>query len=73
MAAGIANRSTFRFPGHPAPVSRGNRLNPWEGAARPLAQATTAPHAGVGTDLFAEVLANIHQIIRGERPVPVHG
>jgi len=73
MAAGIANRPSFRFPGHPAPVSRGNRPTAREGAARPLPQATAAPHVGVGADLFAEVLANIHQIIRGERPVPVQG
>lgn len=61
--------ASFRFPGHPAPLTRQTRLNPWGDVARPMAQTAKPPAAGVGRDLFDEVIANIHGIIRGELPV----
>lgn len=73
MAASLSNRSSLRFPGNPAPVNRGLRTAASGDGTRPLPRTATPPHTEVGSELFAEVLANIRQIIRGERPVPVAG
>lgn len=74
MATSFSNRSSLRFPGNPAPVSRGLRTTTARAdVARPRTQTAAPSHAEAGSELFAEVLANIRHIIRGERPVPVAG
>jgi len=64
MAAPSAKSATFRFPGHPASLSRQSPRNVWGAAVGPHARATR-----VGKDLYEEVLANIHRIIaQGAQP-----
>ena len=69
MSASFARRTSLRFPGHPAPAARQARPLPQGDTARPRRQAANGPAAGVGKDLFAEVISNIQSIIRGDRPV----
>lgn len=69
MSTSLASRTSFRFPGHPAPVPRRAGLSPWSDAARPLPQAADMPAVCAGKELFEEVIANIQGIIQGDRPV----